>query len=215
MSKFLLHIAALLAVACSTTQIGVKENWIDEHDVIALVSSPVDAWIAKVGTPTLVEIHGDTALYYYNYRPTLYAAAKYDSTTFFATWGTALETKPEAGNATEIWGSRKDVMQIRVINNTVLSAVITEGPDKKIFVRDLNGDLVIDPTSGYVPDVSAEQKIDKKSSAFNKTDSVIVEQARIKKEPAVLSPWEEARYRQEKSEERAKERVEQLNPEQK
>jgi len=171
MNSFKFPIAVLTAIllfSCSSKQIGLKENWIDERDVMALRNMPIKEWIEGAGRPTLVEIIGDTNIYYYNYRPTLYAVAIYDSTTFFTTWGSASEQKPSLANATEIWGSRKDIIQIKVLNELVLSATITEGPDKKVLVRDLNGNIVLDPNSGYNPNVSGEQKVNNSYRDYNK-----------------------------------------------
>lgn len=170
---------------------------------MALRSMPVEEWMERVGRPTLVEIIGDTNVYYYNYRPTLYAVAIYDSTTFFKTWGSASELKPSSANATEVWGSRKDIMQIRVVNELVISAIITEGPDKKVLVRDLNGNIVLDPNSGYNPNVSDEQKVNSSSKDFSKmfsslygiaqpVDSTFVETEEVAKteEAAATEPTE-------------------------
>jgi hypothetical protein len=174
-----------------------------------------------------VEINGDTNVYYYNYRPTMYAVAVYDSTSFFTTWGTASgESKPSLANATEVWGNRKDIMQIKIVKNFVISAIITDGPDKKVFVRDLNGNIVLDPNSGYNPNISDEQKIDKNSNkefknAYNsiygkntwdsKYGSPAAEDSTVAKEkfsdPPAKSPWEDYQYRQQKSEERAEARA--------
>jgi len=159
---------AVLLFSCASQQIGLKENWIDERDVIALRDMPLEEWIKKAGLPTLVEILGDTNVYYYNYRPTLYAAAVYDSTTFFKTWGTASEQKPSLANKAEVWGSRKDFMQIKVVNGLVLSAVVIEGPDKKVFIRDLNGNIVLDPNSGFNNNMSLEQKVDNSFKEYSK-----------------------------------------------
>jgi hypothetical protein len=167
-------LAAILLLSCVSRQIGLKENWIDERDVMALRDMPIKEWMEKAGHPTLVEIIGDTNIYYYNYRPTLYVAAIYDSTTFFKTWGSVSEQKPSLANATEVWGSRKDVMQIKVVSDLVISATITEGPDKKVLVRDLNGNIVLDPNSGYNPNFSAEQKIDNSYKDFSKMFSSLV-----------------------------------------
>jgi len=167
--KFLtVAFAAILFFSCSSKQIGLKENWIDERDVMALRDIPIKEWIEKAGFPTLVEIVGDTSIYYYNYRPTLYATTLYDSTTFFKTWGSVSEQKPSLANKTEVWGSRRDVMQIKVVNELVISATITEGPDKKVFVRDLNGNIVLDPNSGYNPNISGEQKVNSSFKDFSK-----------------------------------------------
>jgi len=171
MDKFNLVFATLLVIllfSCSSTQVGLKENWIDERDVMALRDIPIKEWMEITGRPTLVEIIGDTSIYYYNYRPTMYATTVYDSTTFFKTWGTVNESKPGSANATEVWGSRKDIMQIKVVNDSVISAVITDGPDKKVLVRDLNGNIVLDPNSGYNPNISKEQKINSSSKDFDK-----------------------------------------------
>jgi len=160
-------LAAMFFLACTSTQVGLKENWIDERDVIALISVPMSEWMVKAGRPTLVEISGDTAIYYYNYRPTMYAAAVYDSTSFFKTWGRAAEVKPGLANATEVWGSRKNTMQIKVLNDKVISATISNGPDKKTLIRDLNGNLIIDQTSGYNANISEEQKINSSSKDYD------------------------------------------------
>jgi len=191
----------MIIFACASKQVGLKENWIDERDVMALASGSVSEWMVKAGRPTLVEINGDTSIYYYNYKPTMYATTIYDSTTFFKTWGTAKETKPSLENSTEIWGSRKNIMQIKVVNNVAVLAVIVDGPDKKSFIRDLNGNLILDPSSGYNSNISYEQKIDKSSeqfkSAYSKLNSKDANTASI---PPVagtnMNPWEYYRYKQ-------------------
>jgi len=204
-------LTAVLAFSCTSTQIGLKENWIDERDVIALKGSSVSKWLETAGRPTLVEINGDTSIYYYNYKPTMYAVAVYDSTTFFKSWGTASEKKPTLANATEVWGSRKNIMQIKVVDDAVISAVITDGPDKKVFIRDLNGDIVLDPTSGFNPNISDEQRIDKDSQEFgNAYGSINGKNTWAPRKPDSASqsnPWENYRYRQEKAEERAETRA--------
>jgi hypothetical protein len=171
MRKFYVFSAAFMAIlllSCSSKQVGLKENWIDERDVIALRDGPVSQWMIKAGRPVLVELIGDTNIYYYNYRPTMYAAAVYDSTTFFATWGKASEIKPALENATEIWGSRKNIIQIKAVNDVIVSAVVTEGADQKTFVRDLNGNIVLDSRSGFNSNISQEQKISSASKDYSK-----------------------------------------------
>ena len=135
---------------------------------MALRDMPIEQWIERSGLPTVVEIIGDTNVYYYNYRPTLYAVTVYDSTTFLKSWGTASEQKPSLANKAEVWGSRKDVMQIKVLKGAVLSAIVTEGPDKKVFIRDLNGNIVLDPNSGYNANISDEQKVNSSFKEFSK-----------------------------------------------
>jgi len=200
MNKFNLifcTLAATLIFSCNSTQIGLKENWIDERDVIGLASNYVSDWMVKAGRPTLVEINGDTSIYYYNYRPTMYATAIYDSTKFIkALDGTAKETKPGLENALEVWGSRKDIMQIKVVNNIAVSAVITDGPDKKTFIRDLNGDFVLDPTSGYNSNVSEEQKIMSSSEFFKSAYSKLYSKDTTTPPGTNMSPWEYYRYKQ-------------------
>ncbi len=208
-------LTAIFFFACSTTQVGLKENWIDERDVIALIGTPMDEWMVKAGRPTLVEISGDTGIYYYNYRPTMYAAAVYDSTTFFKTWGKAAEVKPGLANATEVWGSRRNVMQIKVLKNTVVQAMVSDGPDKRTLVRDLSGNLVIDPISGYNTSVSQEQRITSSSKEFdNAYNSLKGKYTWPQKQigptgdsASTRSPWEDYRYRQQESERRAAERA--------
>jgi len=197
---YTLALAALLLISCATTQVGVKENWIDERDVIALASSSVSEWMVKAGRPTLVEINGDTSIYYYNYRPTMYATSIYDSTKVVKSWGTAKEVKPSGENATEIWGSRKNTMQIKVVRDIAVSAIITAGPDRKTLIRDLNGDLIIDPASGYNSNVSEEMKIDKSSDQFkNAYTKVYGKEPIANPQPAVegtnMSPWEYYRHK--------------------
>jgi len=157
-----------------------------------------------------VEINGDTSIYYYNYRPTMYATAIYDSTKFIKNLdGTAKETKPSSENSVEAWGSRKDIMQIKVVNNIAVSAVITDGPDKKIYIRDINGDFVLDPTSGFNSNVSEEQKISSGElfkSAYSKLyikDSAVAKALPGTVPPTNMSPWEYYRYKQQQE---AKER---------
>jgi len=178
-------LAVILLFSCASKQIGLKENWIDERDVMALRDMPIKEWIEKAGLPTLVEIIGDTNIYYYNYRPTLYATTLYDSTTFFNTWGSASEQKPSLANKTEVWGSRRDLMQIKVVNDLVISAIITEGPDKKVFVRDLNGNIILDPNSGYNSNISAEQKVNSSFKEFGKIFSSLLA---TKPAPAAAAP---------------------------
>ena len=193
----------MLIPACTSTHVGLKENWIDERDVIALANASVSEWIVKAGRPTLVEINGDTSIYYYNYKPTMYAVAVYDSTTLFKTWGSAKEAKPDLENATEIWGSRKNTMQIKVVDDAAVFAVIIDGPDKKSFIRDLNGDIILDPSSGYNSNISNEQKINSSSKQFRNAYSSlqgkipnIMPIANKPNEPVTMSPWEAYRYRQ-------------------
>jgi len=145
-----------------------------------------------------VEINGDTSIYYYNYRPTMYATVIYDSTKFIkALDGTAKETKPSLEHATEAWGNRKDIMQIKVVNDIAVSAVITDGPDKKIYIRDLSGDFVLDPTSGYNSNVSEEQKISS-GELFKSAYSKLYSKDSTAEVPAGtnMSPWEYYRYKQ-------------------
>jgi hypothetical protein len=197
-------LAAVLIIACTTKQVGVKENWIDERDVIALASGSVSEWMARAGRPTLVEINGDTSIYYYNYRPTMYATTVYDSTKAIKTWVSVKEVKPTAENSTEIWGGRKNTMQIKVVKDVAISAVITAGPDKKTLIRDLNGELILDPASGYNPNISEEQRIDKNSeqfkAAYNKLHG---RDPNASEYPPVvgtnMSPWEYYHYKQELS----------------
>ncbi|GBU26456.1 hypothetical protein R83H12_03153 [Fibrobacteria bacterium R8-3-H12] len=189
-------LAATLISSCVSKQVGLKENWIDERDVIALTSNYVSEWMVKAGRPTLVEINGDTSIYYYNYRPTMYATTIYDSTTFFATWGTAKETKPSLENSTEVWGSRKDIMQIKVVNNIAVSAIITNGPDKKSFIRDLNGNFILDPLSGYNSNISDEQKIGKSSEHFKNAYSKLYSKDNNAVAGTNMNPWEYYRYKQ-------------------
>jgi len=159
-------LVALFLISCTSTQVGLTENWIDERDVMALKVTPVSKWMETAGRPTLVEINGDTSIYYYNYKPTLYATALYDSTTFFATWGKTAEVKPTSANATEVWGSRKNILQIKAVNDSVVTATVSDGPDKKVFVRDLNGNVVLEPNSGFNSNFSGEQKINKNAKEF-------------------------------------------------
>jgi len=163
-------LAVVFFFSCSSTQVGLKENWIDERDMIALVNAPVSAWMQTAGRPSLVEISGDTSIYYYNFRPTMYATTIYDSS-FFKTNSKAEEVKPSLANAVEVWGSRRNLMQIKVVNDIAISAVVFEGPDKKIYVRDLNGDLVLDSKSGFAPNYSTEQKFDNNYNEFVKAYS--------------------------------------------
>jgi hypothetical protein len=197
---YTLALAALLIASCTTTQVGVKENWIDERDVIALASGSVSDWMLTAGRPTLVEISGDTSIYYYNYRPTMYATSIYDTTKVIKSWGSAKEVKPGAENSTEIWGSRKNTMQIKVIKNTAISAVITAGPDRKTLMRDLNGDLILDPNSGYNSNISDEMKIDKNSDQFKNAYTKLYGKEPVAPTPAVegtnMSPWEYYRHKQ-------------------
>jgi len=207
-----------LLTACTSTHVGVKENWIDERDVIALASGSVSEWMTKAGRPTLVEINGDTSVYYYNYRPTMYATTVYDSTQIIKSWGSVKEVKPTAENSTEIWGSRKNTMQIKVVKDIAVSAVITAGPDKKTLIRDLNGELVLDPTSGYTSNISEELKIDKSSeqfkSAYNKLygrDPNAPETSAIA--GTNMSPWEYYHYKQQlASEKQAEEATQAATP---
>jgi hypothetical protein len=194
-------LAASLILACASKQVGLKENWIDERDMISLASTHVSEWMVKAGYPTLVEISGDTSIYYYNYRPTMYASTVYDSTTVLSsTWGTAKELKPSLENSTEIWGSRKNTMQIKVVKDIAVSAVVTAGPDKQTFVRDLNGNLVLDPMSGYNSNISLEQKINKNSEQFKSAYGKLYGKEPSIEPPPVagtnMSPWEYYRYKQ-------------------
>ena len=180
MYKFKFIFAGLAVVffhSCSSTQVGLKENWIDERDMIALINAPVSSWMQTAGRPTLVEISGDTGIYYYNFRPTMYATTLYDSSFFKPGGGKAEEVKPGLANAVEVWGSRKNLMQIKVVNDIAVSAIVFEGPDKKTFIRDLNGDLVLDSKSGFAPNYSVEQKFDNRYNEFIKAYSSLASSA--------------------------------------
>jgi len=202
MSKFnfiLCTLAATLVFSCASKQVGLKENWIDERDLIALASNYVSVWMVNAGRPTLVEINRDTVIYYYNYRPTMYATTIYDSMTVFKTWGTAKETKPSLENATEVWGSRKNIIQIKVVNDIAVSAIVTDGPDKKTFIRELNGDFVLDPLSGFNSNISNEQKIGRDSQYFKSAYSRLnSKDANATSAPTGtnMSPWEYYHYKQ-------------------
>jgi hypothetical protein len=151
-------LAAVLLSSCAPQQVGLKENWIDERDVIALRDGPISEWMVKAGRPVIVELVGDTNVYYYNYRPTMYASVIYGDT--------IKESKPALENAAEVWGSRRNIIQIKVINNNAVSAIITDGPDKKVFVRDLYGNLILDPNTGFNANISEEQRISSASKDF-------------------------------------------------
>ncbi|MCL2261238.1 MAG: hypothetical protein FWC15_07800 [Fibromonadales bacterium] len=143
---------AIFALSCSSQHFILKENWIDERDVMALRDMPIEQWVTKAGRPTLVEIVGDTNVYYYNYRPTMYVVGVHQE-------DNVKESKPGLEHATEIWGSRRDLMQIKIVNNLVVQAIVINGPDAKTFVRDLNGNLVLNPNSGYVSNISQDIKV--------------------------------------------------------
>lgn len=143
---------AILVLSCASPQVLLKENWIDERDVMALREMPMDKWILKAGRPTLVEIVGDTNIYYYNYRPTMYVAGVQKENNLN-------EVKPSMENATETWGSRRDLMQIKIVNGLLIQAVVVNGPDARTFIRDLNGDIILNPNSGYVSNISQDIKV--------------------------------------------------------
>ena len=158
--RFILSAAltAILVLSCSSKKFLLKENWIDERDVMALRDMPMDQWLVKAGRPTLVEIIGDTNVYYYNYSPTMYVVGVYSE-------DYAKEIKPSLEHAIEVWGSRKDLMQIKVVNGLAVQAIVINGPDVKTFIRDLSGNLVLNPNSGYVSNISQEIKVDAKFMA--------------------------------------------------
>jgi hypothetical protein len=171
-------LTAVLFFACANSpKAGLKESWVDERDIMALMNTPVNEWMQIVGRPTLVEIIGDTSMYYYNYRPTLYLAVAY-------TEGKPEELKPTRANATEVCGSRKNLMQIKVVQNTLVSAIVVAGPDKKTYIRDLNGDLILDPKSGFTPDFSDEVKIKGDFDEFMKEYSTL----NVKNPPSAAEP---------------------------
>ncbi|MDR0516712.1 MAG: hypothetical protein LBH25_06655 [Fibromonadaceae bacterium] len=175
-------LTVVLFFGCSSKKVGLKENWVDERDIMALMSTPINEWMQNVGRPTLVEISGDTSIYYYNYRPTLYTAVVY-------TLGESEEAKPTLANSTEVWGSRKNLMQIKVVKSAVASAMVVAGPDKKVYIRDLNGDLVLDPKSGFTPDFSEEIKVRGNFDNFIKEYSrVNVKNQEVPAVPAAVAP---------------------------
>jgi hypothetical protein len=128
-----LHLISLLALvavvaflaACST-RIGLKENWIDENDLLDLTQqNNVDLWSDRVGAPVLLEKFGDTLVYYYNFRPTLYATVKVSGD------GEAAEDnitiKPGPADRVKLWGSRVDLVRIRELRNQALSIEVVGG----------------------------------------------------------------------------------------
>jgi hypothetical protein len=171
-------LTAVLFLACAgAPKAGLKESWIDERDVMALTQTPINEWMQSVGRPSLVEITGDTSIYYYNYRPTLYLAVAYNE-------GKPEELKPTPAKSTEVWGSRKNLMQIKIVQNAVVSAIVVAGTDKKTYIRDLNGDLILDPKSGFDPDYSDEVKIRGDFDEFMKEYSTL----NVKNPPSPATP---------------------------
>jgi hypothetical protein len=148
----LVAFVAVLLAACST-RIGLKENWIDENDLLDLTQqNNVDLWSDRVGAPVLLEKFGDTLVYYYNFRPTLYATLKVKGD------GESVEDnitiKPGPADRTKLWGSRVDLVRIRSLRNQALS---------------------IEVVGGYRADASMVLYIDGGYDGFDKLDSVSFE----------------------------------------
>jgi hypothetical protein len=126
LSSLLALLAVVAFLAACSTRIGLKENWIDENDLLDLTQqNNVDLWSDRVGAPVLLEKFGDTLVYYYNFRPTLYATVKVSGDGESVQKNVTI--KPGPADRTKLWGSRVDLVRIRSLRNQALSIEVVGG----------------------------------------------------------------------------------------
>ncbi len=91
-------------------QYALKENWVDDDDLIAVVSAPdIRKWSKQFGTPVFTEIRQDTVEFIYNYKPHLYKSA--DNGRIF---------KPNDKDRVDLWNDRTEYVGMVVYQNRII-----------------------------------------------------------------------------------------------
>ena len=99
----------LFLAGCASTY-GLKENWVDDDDMQAILSEPDIQKIAPVlGTPVFTEYRGDTVEFVYNYKPHLYKSER-----------NGRVYKPNDKDRVDLWSSRTELVGILVANSKIV-----------------------------------------------------------------------------------------------
>jgi hypothetical protein len=105
----LIFITTLLFSGC-THQYMLRENWVDDDDLIAIVNAPnINKWSKQFGTPVFTEIRQDTVEFIYNYKPHLYKSAE-DNRMF----------KPNNKDRVDLWNDRTEYVGIVVLQDKII-----------------------------------------------------------------------------------------------
>jgi hypothetical protein len=91
-------------------QYALRENWIDDDDLISIVGNPdINKWSKQFGTPVFTEIRQDTVEFIYNYKPHLYKTAE-DNRMF----------KPNNKDRVDLWNDRPEYVGIVVYQDKII-----------------------------------------------------------------------------------------------
>jgi len=105
----LIFVTTFLFSGC-THQYALKENWVDDDDLISIVSAPdINKWSKQFGTPVFTEIRQDTAEFIYNYKPHLYKSVE-DNRMF----------KPNNKDRVDLWNDRTEYVGIVVYQDKII-----------------------------------------------------------------------------------------------
>ena len=105
----LIFAATILFSGCAH-QYTLRENWIDDDDLISIVGAPdINKWSKQFGTPVFTEIRQDTVEFMYNYNPHLYKSAE-DNRMF----------KPNNKDRVDLWNDRPEYVGIVVYQDKII-----------------------------------------------------------------------------------------------
>ena len=105
-----LGLAITLLFSGCAHQYTLKENWVDDDDLISIVSNPnINKWSKQFGTPVFTEIRQDTLEFIYNYKPHLYKTTE-DSRMF----------KPNNKDRVDLWNDRTEYVGIVVYQDKII-----------------------------------------------------------------------------------------------
>lgn len=105
----LIFITTLLFSGC-THQYALRENWIDDDDLISIVGdTDINTWSKQFGTPVFTEIRQDTVEFIYNYKPHLYKSVE-DNRMF----------KPNNKDRVDLWNDRTEYVGIVVHQDKII-----------------------------------------------------------------------------------------------
>ncbi len=125
----------LLFSACATTTVSyaLKENWIDDADLRYAVDHPdKHSWSARLGSPVLIEMRGDTVDYVYNYRAALYKTEREGE-----------EYKPSESDRVTAWSPRLEMISLLMVKDSLVeirhNAVFNPNEQKKAMEQQEKG----------------------------------------------------------------------------
>ena len=105
----LIFITTLLFSGC-THHYALRENWIDDDDLISIVGdTDINTWSKQFGTPVFTEIRQDTVEFIYNYKPHLYKSVE-DNRMF----------KPNNKDRVDLWNDRTEYVGIVVHQDKII-----------------------------------------------------------------------------------------------